>query len=129
MIELAGEKQLYRKLYVDNIMNFLGSSDKNYDFYLAADVFAYVGDLAETFALLRENARRDVLFCFSTETDDGNTYSLQQTGKFAHAPAYIEEVSQATGWKVASCHRTALRKEKDIWVQGDLWFLRLSESV
>lgn len=90
MIEQAGAKQFYRKLYVDNIMNFHGSSDKSYDFYLAADVFAYVGDLAETFALLRENARRDVLFCFSTETDDGSTYRLRQTGRFAHAPPILK---------------------------------------
>jgi predicted TPR repeat methyltransferase len=126
MIALAAAKKVYRKLYADNMNNFLNCSNESYDFYLAADVFAYVGDLAETFSLLKENARRDVLFCFSTETDEGNGYRLQQTGRFAHAPAYIEAVAQATGWKITTSHRTSLRKEKESWVQGDLWFLRLS---
>jgi predicted TPR repeat methyltransferase len=128
MIAVAEAKQLYRKLYADTIVNFLNTSDQSYDFYLAADVFAYVGDLAETFSLLRKHARRDVLFCFSTETIDGRGYRLQQTGRFAHSPAYIEEVAQTTGWKVVTSHRTSIRKEKGSWVQGDLWFLRLNES-
>ena len=129
MIALAAEKQLYRELYVDNIVNFLSSSAESYDFYLAADVFAYVGDLAETFSLLRKSSHRDALFCFSTESIEGGGYRLQQNGRFAHAPAYIEEVAQTTGWKVASSHRTSIRKEKENWVQGDLWFLRLPQSA
>lgn len=129
MIALAAAKKVYRKLYADNIISFLKSSNETYDFYLAADVFAYVGDLAETFSLLGDRARRDVLFCFSTETDGGRGYRLQQTGRFAHAPVYIEEVALATGWKVVGSHRASLRKEKESWVQGDLWFLRLPESV
>ncbi|MCP4341884.1 MAG: tetratricopeptide repeat protein [Desulfobulbaceae bacterium] len=129
MIDLAAAKKVYRKLYADNIVNFLKSSKESYDFYLAADVFAYVGDLAEMFSLLRENARQDVLFCFSSETDEGKGYRLQQTGRFAHAPAYIQEVAQAAGWNVVGSHKSSLRKEKDSWVQGDLWFLRLPQSV
>jgi len=129
MIALAKAKNIYRKLYADNIITHLKSSDESYDFYLAADVFIYVGDLVETFTLLRKCARRDALFCFSTETDGGQGYRLQQTGRFAYAPSYIEKVAQATGWKVAESQRTQLRKEKDNWLQGDIWFLRRSESI
>jgi len=129
MIVLAAAKKIYRKLYAGNIVNFLKSSTDIYDFYLAADVFAYVGDLAETFALLKNCARPDVLFCFSTETLEGNGYQLQKTGRFAHSPAYVEEVARTNGWEIAVCHRTSLRKEKGNWVQGDLWFLRLQKET
>ncbi len=127
MIALAAEKKLYRKLYAGNIVNVLKSLKYCYDFCLAADVFAYVGDLAETFSLLRSRVRRDALFCFSTETDEGSGFRLQQTGRFAHAPGYIEKAARSTGWKVVTSERTSLRKEKGRWVQGDLWFLGLPD--
>ena len=98
MIELAAEKNIYRRLYAGNIVNFLQSSEASYDFYLAADVFAYVGELAETFSLLRDHAREQALFCFSTEAWAGTGYRLQPTGRFAHAPAYIQDLAEQTGW-------------------------------
>lgn len=128
MIAFAAAKHLYRNLHVGNIVNFLKSTRQSYDFYLAADVFAYVGELAETLSLLRERARRDVLCCFSTENIDGCGYQLQHTGRFAHTPVYIKEVSQATGWQVAANRKTSLRKEKGSWVKGDVWLLQLAEK-
>jgi predicted TPR repeat methyltransferase len=128
MIAIAAAKDLYRNLYVGNIVSFLRSARESYDFYLAADVFAYVGELAETFSLLKERARQEVLFCFSTETIDGSDYQLQHTGRFAHSLAYIKEVTQHTGWRIAANRKTLLRKEKGCWVEGDLWFLRLPEK-
>lgn len=128
MIELAEEKKIYRRLCVGNFVNFLRSTQECYDFFLAADVFAYLGDLAETFSLLRAHARRGVLFCFSTETSDGADYRLQSTGRFAHTPAYIYQLAAQTGWTVTMSRRTSLRKEKGSWVQGDLWFLKSRED-
>jgi predicted TPR repeat methyltransferase len=128
MIEVAGTKQIYHNLYVANTLDFLNSSIESYDFYLAADVFAYVGDLAETFSLLRKRARRNVLFCFSTEAVDGSYFKLQPTGRFAHAPNYIKEVAESTGWKVVTSHRNSIRKERGSWVPGDLWLLGLPDN-
>ena len=128
MVELAKSKKYYRRLHVGNFVDFLQTSKNNYDFFLAADVFAYVGDLAETFSLLHDHACGDVLFCFSTETSTGTGYRLQSTGRFAHTPDYIQLLAAQTGWTVAMCRRTSLRKEKGSWVQGDLWFLRLKED-
>jgi predicted TPR repeat methyltransferase len=58
MIALAAAKKIYRNLHAGNIVNFLKTTRKRYDFFLAGDVFAYVGDLAQTFALLRKCARQ-----------------------------------------------------------------------
>jgi predicted TPR repeat methyltransferase len=126
MIALAAKKMLYRSLYSGNIVGFLQSVEDDFDFFLAADVFVYVGELRETFLLLRQRARRDVLFCFSTEAGAGDSYKLQETGRFTHSPLYIVELAKATGWQVAVRQETVLRKEKGIWVKGDLWFLQLA---
>jgi predicted TPR repeat methyltransferase len=129
MIEVAAEKKIYRNLYPGSIVNILDTTCDTFDFYLAADVFGYVGDLAETFRRLRVHARPDVLFCFSTETMEGSGYRLQQTGRFAHSPEYIGNLASATGWQVAAMHTTRLRKEQGAWVQGDLWFFRLAGTT
>ncbi len=126
MIAVAATKGIYRKLYLGNIVSFPKDLQDTFDFYLAADVFAYVGDMQETFSLLSQRARHDVLFCFSTETEEGNGYTLQKTGRFAHSPQYIEEVAEATGWQVAARQETVLRKEKGVGVKGILWFLQLA---
>jgi predicted TPR repeat methyltransferase len=125
MISRAAEKKIYRRLYSGDIAHYLRASKEYFDFYLAADVFAYVGDLEETFALLRKRARQDVLFCFSTEREEGDGYKLRQTGRFGHSRSYIEELALATGWQVEAAHSTSLRKENGVWVEGDLWFLVL----
>lgn len=125
MIALASDKGLYRNLFAGNIASILRSETESYDFFLAADVFAYVGDLHEIFSLLKERARIDALFCCSTESMKGSDYKLQRTGRFAHSPAYVKEVARVTDWKLVERQRSALRKEKGVWVQGDLWFFRL----
>jgi len=123
MLALAGEKRIYHTLHCSSIVNFLRSSKDIFDFYVAADVFGYIGDLEETFQLLKMRARHDVLFCFSTETFAGNKFQLQKTGRFAHSPDYIKQLVKTTGWSILDMKTTALRKEKDNWIQGDLWFL------
>lgn len=129
MIEVAAEKRIYRNLYPGSIGDILDSTCDTFDFYLAADVFGYVGDLEESFRRLRVHARPDVLFCFSTESVEGSGYRLQQTGRFAHSPDYIGKLASATGWRVETMHKTRLRKEQGDWVKGDLWFLRLAEFI
>ena len=128
MIAIAAEKKIYRNLYAGSIANVLAAAEDTFDFILAADVFAYVGDLEETFSLLGQHARQDVLFCFSTESAKGVGYQLQKTGRFAHPPEYIKNIALVTGWQVAAVHETQLRKEQGDWVKGDLWFLRLREK-
>jgi predicted TPR repeat methyltransferase len=124
MIAIAKGKPFYRQLHCMNIDDFLASSEERFDFFLAADVFAYVGDLKETFSLLKKCADSNALFCFSTEKNDREGYRLQQSGRFAHSSTYIEKLAGLTGWKVTATTTKGLRKEKGAWVQGDLWVLR-----
>lgn len=125
MIAIAAEKSIYRRLYCRNINDFLGSTEEEFDFFLAADVFAYVGDLKETFTLLRKRAKDHALFCFSTEKNDGEGYRLQESGRFAHSLTYIEELAGITSWGVVDTKTEGLRKEKGAWVKGELWVLQV----
>lgn len=125
MIELAGEKSIYTTLVSGNIDEFLESSVEQYEFFLAADVFAYLGDLENTFHLLARRGVQGALLCFSTESQDDVGFTLRQSGRFAHSRQYTKELAELTGWKLLCCKDANLRREKGAWVQGDLWLMQL----
>ena len=128
MLGVAKSKNIYRHLYHGSIVEIIASVDSTFDFILASDVFIYAGELETTFRLLRERARPDALFCFSTESTAGEGYRLQQNGRFAHSSGYIHQTVQSAGWQVAATEAAQLRKEQGAWVQGELWILRPLES-
>lgn len=124
MIAYAKAKGIYRSLTVGTIASALKPAAGPYDFILAADVFAYVGDLAETFRLLSVCTGSSGIFCFSTETGTCATYSLRPSGRFAHSPEYIFRLAKEHGWAVELQQSTDLRLEKGGWVQGNLWIMQ-----
>lgn len=125
MLGKAAGKGCYDHLYEDSILHHLVSTGETYDLFLATDVFIYVGDLLPIFTAAQAIARPNALFCFSTEHLDRGTYQLLPTGRFAYSLDYIEDIAKRTGWKVLAQESTDLRKERDAWLAGDLWILRL----
>lgn len=125
MLAQAAAKGCYQGLYQDNISHYLQTTRATYDFFLATDVFIYVGALDDIFTGLRDVARPGAVFCFSTETLDSSGYQLQQTGRFAYCRDYIHIIAAAKEWTVVTEKETKLRKEKDRWLAGDLWILQL----
>lgn len=125
MLALAAGKGCYKGLYQDSISHYLQTTKATYDFFLATDVFIYVGALDDIFTALRAVARPGATFCFSTETLASTGYQLQQTGRFAYSPDYIHNIVAATGWTVVTGKETKLRKEKERWIAGDLYILQL----
>ncbi len=128
MLEFAAEKGIYRSLYPGSIVEILASLDDTFDLFLAADVLNYVGDLEATLRLLKDRARPDAVFLFSTETAAGGGYRLQQTGRFAHSSEYVRQAAETTGWRIVAVQSSQLRKEQDAWVEGELWLFRPAES-
>lgn len=124
MLVQAAAKGCYASLYPDSISHHLGATAETYDFFLATDVFIYVGDLEETFTAAHAIGRPAALFCFSTEHLAGTDYRLQTTGRFAYSPAYVHRLAAATGWVVLALEPTQLRREGDGWIAGDLWILQ-----
>ena len=125
MLFQASHKGCYTSLYPDSILHHLHATAETYDFFLATDVFIYVGDLLETFMNVHAIARPAALFCFSTEYLDAGDYQLRQSGRFAYSRAYVHKIAAATGWTVLALEKTNLRKERDSWIAGDLWIFRL----
>jgi predicted TPR repeat methyltransferase len=126
MIEQAKQKNIYNSLAVDSIESFLLGSRTSYDFFLAADVFGYIGELQQTMELLMEVAEPDALLCFSTESHDGDTFILRQSGRFAHSADYVRSVALRCNWKTLQKKSIPLRRDRGDWLQGDLWLLAVN---
>ncbi|MGB3212937.1 MAG: tetratricopeptide repeat protein [Desulforhopalus sp.] len=129
MLLQASDKGCYEDLYQDSLIHYLQTTTKSYDFFLATDVFIYVGELGDIFTALRHVARPGALFCFSTETFDSKGYQLQKTGRFAYSRDYIHNTAEAAGWLILTEKKTRLRKERERWVAGDLWILQVKAQV
>jgi predicted TPR repeat methyltransferase len=125
MLLQAKEKDCYDNLYQDSIIHYLQTTNQTYDFFLATDVFIYVGALEDIFTALRAIARPDAVFCFSTESLDSPGFQLRSTGRFAYSRDYILKIAAAAGWTVLTEEKTKLRKERERWIDGDLWILQM----
>lgn len=124
MIAIAAQKNIYRKLYLDNIATALTRNNRSYDFVLAADVFGYLGDLAPVIREVSSKTEPGSIFCGSIEAGDISPYNLQPSGRIAHSPDYFLELVQNHGWSVLQLSPTQLRRERDGWIKGYIWILQ-----
>ncbi len=124
MIEFARQKHIYSALYVDEIENYLGGCEVQYDLVLAADVFTYIGGLENIFKLIYGVLEKSRFFCFSTEKSAEKNYFLQSSGRFAHSELYIAKLAEKFGFHDFKSLPTKLRKEKNKWVEGIIFVLR-----
>jgi predicted TPR repeat methyltransferase len=125
MLDEARAKQVYDELIVGEIAAHLATQRSAFDLIVAADVFIYFGDLSAVFAGAGAAARTGALFAFSTEANvDGAATRLQESLRYAHAPAYLRELAAATGWQVVSIAEHVLREENLQEVAGHVTVLR-----
>ena len=73
MIEEAKKKSVYNKLVQTEIIDYL-KQRLNFDYFIAADVFIYIGDLNEVFKLIKEEMKNRKFSIF-TEDTNGNFIS------------------------------------------------------
>ncbi len=124
MVQIADKKNIYTSLYVDEIAHYLEKCETKYDLILATDVFTYSGGLENIFSLVYRIMEKSTFFCFSTEKLENEGYVLRPSGRFAHSIDYIKSISRSIGFTDTQYLLTRLRKEKDSWVEGVLYFLR-----
>lgn len=125
MLSQAREKGAYDEVVQGDIITFLKKTDKLYDFFLAADVFVYLGDLRQVFDLVRQKAHPGACFVFSSETCDAG-FRLQESGRYAHAENYVRELAAQCGFHFDCCRPARLRKEKGEWIRGNLYLLTVA---
>ena len=118
MLKEAAKKLIYTELTNCDFLNYLKRGGKEYDLFIAGDVFIYVGCLKSTFELVTANSTIHSNFLFSIETLKLGTYQLNDNGRFSHSKAYILTLAKEFGWVTKEIIKTDLRLENETWVEG-----------
>ena len=91
MIQEAKKIKIYDKLVRYEIIEYLNSKTLCFDFFIAADVFIYIGDLTKIFKLIKSRNTKRGRFIFSTEHLEGDNFRLEKSGRFSLSLNYIKK--------------------------------------
>jgi len=123
MLEKARAKNTYDKLVHKDIIEYLSIENLDFNYFISCDVLIYVGDLTEMFRLIKSRNKSKGKFIFSTEHTDRDGFFLEQTGRYSHSKKYIDSLCVEFGYKLSHFETTNLRKNKDKFITGGLYFL------
>jgi predicted TPR repeat methyltransferase len=98
MIAKARQTGYYDALEVDHVVDCLAKRARGeLDLVVAADVLAYLGDLAQLFSSAARALAPGGLFAFTVESYAGETYRLGATMRFTHSRDYVLATAAAAG--------------------------------
>ena len=123
MLEIAKSRNVYDKLDHVDIVEYLSNAELNLDYFIATDVFIYVGDLSEVFRLIKARNKKPGQLIFSTEHTNERGFHLEKSGRYSHSTSYIEELCKEFKFSMSHFSETNLRKEKGGFLIGGLYFL------
>ena len=123
MLEIAKSRNIYDNLDHVDIVEYLSNAELNFDYFIATDVFIYVGDLSEVFHLIKVRNKRPGKLIFSTEHTNEKGFHLEKSGRYSHSKSYIEELCREFKFSISHFSETNLRKEKGSFLIGGLYFL------
>ncbi len=119
MLQKAGERGLYDQLIESEILDFLAAGAGPFDLVFAADVVIYFGDLTALMAAVAPALAPGGLFAFSIETTEGIDFAVLPSGRFAHALAYIEDVTRSN-FRLVTSQPATIRIEANSPAKGAL---------
>ena len=124
MLEEARKKDLYDKLVHADITTYLSREELEFDYFISADVFIYVGDLSNIFQLIKSRNRSRVgTLVFSAEHTEKEGYFLEQSGRYSHSKSYIENLCKKFGYKITYFEKADLREDKGKMLVGGFYQL------
>ena len=123
MLDIARQKNVYDKLRHFDIVEYLSSNPLDFDYYIAADVFAYVGDLSEIFRLIKSQNKTPGKLVFSTEHTELEGYHILKSARYSHSKTYIDGLCKKFDYNVDHFSTADLRKEKGHFLTGGIYVL------
>ena len=123
MLEIAKSRNVYDKLDHFDIVGYLSNAELDFDYFIATDVFVYVGDLSEVFRLIKVRNKKSGKLIFSTEHTNEKGFHLEKSGRYSHPKSYIEELCKEFKFSISHFSEKNLRKEKGSFLIGGLYIL------
>jgi predicted TPR repeat methyltransferase len=118
MVELARARNIYDRLEVGEITEWLDRGDMPFDLIVSSDCLIYFGALDE---ILRAAARRlkpGGLFAFSMERGNRFPFHLTDTGRYTHHSDHVREAAAKAGLETVQLNEAFLRMEYGEEVMG-----------
>ena len=123
MLLEAEKKAVYNKLESYDIFDFLSHATLDFDCFIAADVFIYLGELSNIFYLIKTRNSRPGRFIFSIEKSNCDRFLLEQSGRYSHSQIYIESLCKEFDFRISFYLDIEVRKERKQSVAGALYVL------
>ena len=111
MIEQADAKGLYDRLATADLLAHLNDGSRRFELAAAADVFVYIGNLADVFRATRRRLTDNGHFYFTVEALEGEEFRLLRTGRYAHSLAYVDRLAKEAGFRRVACHTHEIRRD------------------
>jgi predicted TPR repeat methyltransferase len=127
MLGEAAKKEIYDALLAGDVVERLADSGTDFDLFIAADVFVYLGNLSPVFAAVRERSTPGAVFAFSAESTDQAGFVLAPTGRYGHSREYVRSTAATHGFAVDVAEPGELRRDGGQWLFGHYYVLRLIE--
>lgn len=119
MLDQTRQLGIYRQLVHADIGSYLASAQGDVDLVVAADVFIYVGDLANVFREIRRLLNPGGRFVFTVEAPAGDEdLQLLPSLRYAHSERYIRRLAEANGFRVDDMARAPIRYDQAKPVEG-----------
>ena len=123
MLEFARRRHVYDELMHRDILEYLSTEDLDFDYFISADVFVYVGDLSEVFRLIKSRNKSSGRLIFSTEHSEKDGYSLESSGRYSHSKTYIESLCKQLDYRLTHFEKCKLRKDNNNFITGGIYSL------
>jgi predicted TPR repeat methyltransferase len=118
MLAKAHQCGLYDALEAADFVDHLRHFRAAFDLIVAADAFAYFGELQPVFVAAAAALAPGGLLAFTVETTGRDGYRLGETMRFVHARAYVEASADAAGLRPLVAETASVRREKGVDVPG-----------
>jgi predicted TPR repeat methyltransferase len=110
---------IYRELIHADIGGYLHTEKGEIDLVVAADVFIYVGELANVFRDVRRLLTSGGRFVFTVEAPQNDEdLQLLPSLRYAHSERYVRRLAEVTGFRVDDISRAPIRYDQAQPVEG-----------
>ena len=123
MLCKAEDTGVYDRLVKQDIESYLLNESFSFNYFVATDVFVYIGDLVNVFQSIQARNKSSGRLVFSVEHKDGQGFALLSSGRYAHSKSYIEDLCERFHYRLEHFETQNLRLEKGSYILGGLYLL------
>ena len=111
MVELSRARNLYDKLDVAEITEWLNRGGEPFDLIFSSDCLIYFGDLTTILTAAGKRLKPGGVFAFSNERGTRPPFHLTDTGRYTHTPEHARDAAAKAGLKLLDQQESFLRME------------------